>query len=663
MEAFADKRRRMVDNQIAARGIIDQAVLQAMRTVPRELFVPDAAVEFAYEDTPLPIEEGQTISQPYVVALMVAALTLTPRDRVLEVGAGSGYAAAVLSRIAAEVYAIERHEALAELVKRRMRELGFDNVHVLHGDGTLGWRGHAPYDAIVVAAGGPVVPEALRAQLAIGGRLVIPVGTTPRTQELMRVTRTGQTQYREEELGGVQFVPLIGAQGWEEPGAVREIARPARGQGSIPDLLRETVEPVDGIESVKLDALLDRIGDARVVLLGEATHGTSEFYQMRARVTRELIVHRGFRAVAVEADWPDAARIDRYVRHLTPMGTRQESPFSRFPTWMWRNQEVHEFVEWLRHYNAEAADPARRVSFHGLDLYSLYASAAAVVGYLERVDPAAASLARKRYGCLTPWERDPATYGRAALTGQYRTCEGDVVAALRDLLTRRLDYSQRDGELFLDAAQNARLVANAEQYYRTLYYGSTASWNLRDQHMFETLDSLLAFHGPEARIVVWEHNSHIGDSAATEMAARGEHNVGRLCRAAYRENTYLVGFGTDHGTVAAASDWDAPVEIMDVRPAHRESYERLCHDAAVPAFLLPLRDPVREAVREELRAPRLERAIGVIYRPESELASHYFQASLSGQFDEYVWFDRTAAVMPLGQMQTAGMPETYPFGV
>jgi protein-L-isoaspartate(D-aspartate) O-methyltransferase len=663
MEAFADKRRRMVEDQIAARGIVDQAVLQAMGAVPRELFVPDSAVEFAYEDTPLPIEEGQTISQPYVVALMAAALQLTHRDRVLEVGAGSGYAAAVLSRIAAEVYAIERHEALAEQARRRMKKLGFDNVHILHGDGTLGWPEHAPYDAIVVAAGGPVVPEALRAQLAIGGRLVIPVGTTPRMQELMRVTRTGQTQYREEELGGVQFVPLIGAQGWEEPASVRELARPGRGMGPIADLLRETVEPIEGIESVKLDALLDRIGDARVVLLGEATHGTSEFYRMRARITRELIARRGFRAVAVEADWPDAARIDRYVRHLPPTGTRQEPAFSRFPTWMWRNQEVHEFVEWLRHHNEEAADTTRRVSFHGLDLYSLYESAAAVVGYLERVDPAAASLARKRYGCLTPWERDPATYGRAALTGQYRTCEGDVVAALRDLLTGRLEYSRRDGELFLDAAQNARLVAHAEEYYRTLYYGSTASWNLRDQHMFDTLDSLLAFHGPEARIVVWEHNSHIGDAAATEMAARGEHNVGRLCRAAYRDNTYLVGFGTDHGTVAAASDWDAPVQIMDVRPAHRESYERLCHDAAVPAFLLPLRDPIREAVREELRAPRLERAIGVIYRPESELASHYFQASLPGQFDEYVWFDRTAAVVPLGQTRTAGMPETYPFGL
>jgi protein-L-isoaspartate(D-aspartate) O-methyltransferase len=400
-----------------------------------------------------------------------------------------------------------------------------------------------------------------------------------------------------------------------------------------------------------------------VVLLGEATHGTSEFYRMRARITRELIADRGFRAVAVEADWPDAARIDRYVRHGPAPSARPEPAFSRFPTWMWRNQEVHEFVEWLRHFNAETADPARHVSFHGLDLYSLYTSAAAVVGYLERVDPAAAAVARRRYGCLMPWERDPASYGRAALTGQYRTCENDVVAALRDLLSRRLEYSTRDGERFLDAAQNARLVADAERYYRAIYYGSAASWNLRDQHMFDTLQSLLTFHGPDTKIVVWEHNSHIGDAAATEMAARGELNVGQLCRAAYGAGAYLIGFGTDHGTVAAASDWDAPVEIMDVRPAHAESYERLCHDAEVLAFLLPLRYPARAEVREELLAPRLERAIGVIYRPESELASHYFQASLPRQFDEYVWFDRTAAVTPLGRAQTTGMPDTYPFGL
>ena len=508
------------------------------------------------------------------------------------------------------------------------------------------------------------MPDALRAQLALGGRLVIPVGATPRAQELVRVTRISQHEYRQEELGGVQFVPLIGAQGWTDWNPATGIARARDRRGApIVALLRETAEHLEDIESVKLEPLLDRIGEARVVLLGEATHGSSEFYRMRARITRELIAHRRFRAVAVEADWPDAARIDRYVRHVPAASSRPEPAFSRFPTWMWRNQEVHEFVEWLRHYNAETADPARHVSFHGLDLYSLYTSAAAVIGYLEQVDAAAAAVARRRYGCLMPWERDPATYGRAALTGQYRTCEGDVVAALQDLLARRLEYSWRDGERFLDAAQNARLVADAERYYRTLYYGSTASWNLRDQHMFDTLQSLLAFHGPETKIVIWEHNSHIGDAAATEMAARGEHNVGRLCRAAYGEGAHLVGFGTDHGTVAAASDWEAPVEIMDVRPAHAESYERLCHDTAVPAFVLPLRYPVREAVREELLSPRLERAIGVIYRPESELASHYFQASLPRQFDEYVWFDRTAAVTALGHAQTTGMAETYPFGL
>jgi len=663
VDPFADLRRRMVEEQIARRGISDRAVLDAMRAIPREFFLPDSAVDFAYEDTPLPIEEGQTISQPYIVALMAAALRLTPRDRVLEIGAGSGYAAAVLSRLAAEVYTIERHEPLAELAKGRMKVLGFENVHVLHGDGTLGWQEHAPYDAIVVAAGGPSVPAALKAQLAVGGRLVIPVGTTPRVQKLVRVTRTGRNEYEEEDLGGVQFVPLIGAQGWEEPASTRVITPARQRPRAIATLLRETAEPIDGIDSVGLDALLDRIGDARIVLLGEATHGSSEFYRMRARITRELIVHRGFRAVAVEADWPDAARIDRYVRHLPPASGRQEAAFSRFPTWMWRNQEVHEFVEWLRDHNGEIADPARRASFHGLDLYSLYTSAAAVISYLEPVDPAAAQVARSRYGCLTPWERDPATYARAALTGRYRTCEREVVAVLRDLLARRLEYSLRDGERFFDAAQNARLVADAERYYRTLYYGAAASWNLRDQHMFDTLEALLAFHGPESRIVVWEHNSHVGDAAATEMAARGEHNVGHLCRAEHRDGAYLVGFGTDHGTVAAASDWDAPLEIKNVRPAHVDSYERLCHDATVPAFLLSLRYPARDAVREELLAPRLERAIGVIYRPESELASHYFHASLPAQFDEYVWFDRTVAVSALGRVSAAGMPETYPFGL
>jgi protein-L-isoaspartate(D-aspartate) O-methyltransferase len=438
-------------------------------------------------------------------------------------------------------------------------------------------------------------------------------------------------------------------------------AAASRPQG-VARLIREAAEPIGDIEEVDLGPLLDRIGDARVVLLGEASHGTSEFYSMRARITRELIRRRGFTIVAVEADWPDAARVDRYVRHAPPV-PEPTPAFSRFPTWMWRNKEVHTFVEWLRAWNGELADPVRTTGFYGLDLYSLFSSIAAVLRYLDEVDPAAAAVARHRYGCLSPWEREPAVYGRAAVTGQYRICEEPVTQMLRDMLTRRLDYAARDGERFLDAAQNARLVANAERYYRSMYYGRADSWNLRDRHMFDTLEMLLAHTGPEAKAVVWEHNSHIGNAAATEMSARGEFNVGQLCRERFGRGVYAVGFGTDHGTVAAASDWDGPMEVMDVRPAHPESYERLFHDSGAPALILPLGPGARADVTGELQRPRLERAIGVIYRPETELQSHYFQAVLPAQFDEYVWFDETQAVGALPTVRLAGLPDTYPFGL
>jgi erythromycin esterase-like protein len=254
------------------------------------------------------------------------------------------------------------------------------------------------------------------------------------------------------------------------------------------------------------------------------------------------------------------------------------------------------------------------------------------------------------------------------VTGAFRSCEAQVVAVLRDLLTRRLEYEHLGGERFgplrfLDASANARLVADAEQYYRIMYYGSRESWNLRDRHMFATLQALLAFGGADRKAVVWEHNSHVGNARATEMGARGELNVGQLSREAFGDGAFLVGFGTDHGTVAAASDWDGPMEVKRVRPAHRESYEHLCHATEVPAFLLHLRHPVRDEVRFELGTPRLERAIGVIYRPETEMASHYFQAVLPSQFDAWVWLDDTTAVTPLGRAVTHGAPETYPFGL
>ncbi|HEY7481752.1 MAG TPA: erythromycin esterase family protein [Gemmatimonadales bacterium] len=427
-------------------------------------------------------------------------------------------------------------------------------------------------------------------------------------------------------------------------------------------LLRETAERFSGIAEAQLGSLLERIGDARVVLLGEATHGSSEFYRMRARITRELIERKGFSIVAVEADWPDAAWVDRYIRHaaIPPAGG---TPFTRFPRWMWRNREVSEFVEWLRERNGSVREPEQRAGFYGLDLYSLYGSIGVVLDYLDQVDPASAQVARSRYACLAPWTGNPAAYGRAAITNRFASCEAEVVATLVDMLARRMDYAQRDGTRFHDAAQNARLIANAERYYRIMYHGSVASWNLRDQHMFDTLATLLAFHGPQSKAVVWEHNSHIGDAAATEMGRRGEHNVGHLCRRAYGAGAYLVGFGTDHGTVAAARDWDEPMEVMAVRPAHPDSYERLCHDSEIPAFQLALREPARPEVRNELEEARLERAIGVIYRPDTELASHYFAASLPHQFDEYIWFDRTEAVTPLSGPAAAGLPETYPFGL
>lgn len=644
MSRLEDKRERMIERHLRKRGIDDRRILDAFRAVPRELFVPPELVAYAYDDTPLPIESGQTISQPYIVALTIQALGLRGGERVLEVGTGSGYAAAVLARIAKEVFTIERIETLAQTASERLVRSGAANVSVACGDGSLGLPAHAPYDAIAVAAGGPRVPEALVAQLAIGGRLVVPIGPDEDSQKLVRVTRVSENEARLEELADVRFVPLIGEQGWEPPSRIVRAPSRSTSEAALVGLVREACEPITDLETTSLDPLLDRIGGASIVLLGEATHGTSEFYRLRARITKELIEKRGFSFVAVEADWPDATRLNDHV-----LGTRTAAldvkPFERFPQWMWRNDEVAGFVEWLRGYNAEHRESM--VGVHGLDLYSLFTSIAAVLAYLDDVDPGAARVARHRYGTLTPWQKDPAAYGAAVLAGRYRSSEEAVVTMLREMLARRLDYATKDGDRFFDASMNARLVANAERYYRAMYYGHVTSWNQRDTHMFETLQALLAYHGPNAKGVVWEHNSHVGDATATEMNARGELNVGELCRARFGQDVYIVGFGTDHGTVAAASGWDEPMERMVVRPSQSESYERLFHDAGVHAGLLHLRDPRRRAVREELLPRRLERAIGVVYRPETERASHYFYASLPEQFDEYVWIDETQAIQPL----------------
>lgn len=667
MTPLDHQRNQMVERHIKGRGVRNPLVLNAMRAVHREHFVPKNLRAEAYADSPLPIGSGQTISQPYIVAFMIEALGLRGGEKILEIGAGSGYAAAVLAEVAQDVFTVERIGQLAERAAANLDAAHCENVHVRHADGTEGWAEEAPFDAILVSAGAPDVPKSLLRQLKVGGRLVIPVGGDQRSQELIRITRVEEDEFEREDIADVRFVPLIGKEGWEseesdwETYPPRVIQSRPRVSLSIPSLISRHSETFVSLADADLERLMRTIGNARIVLIGEATHGTSEFYRLRAKITQRLIEQKGFNVVAAEADWPDAARIDHYVRHRDAPAS-EWTAFARFPTWMWRNEETRSFVDWLHARNA-ALEPRKRAAFYGLDLYSLYISARAVIDYLETVDPELATVARERYGCLTPWETDPAAYGRAALRGTYRKCEQAVSHVLTELLEKRLSLAEHDGGRVFDATQNARLVANAERYYRTMYYGSRASWNLRDSHMFETLRNILEHDGPASKAIIWAHNSHVGNAAATEMGRRGEHNIGQLCRGHFGSDCYSIGFGTNDGTVAAASAWDQPMQVMPLRPAHAQSYEHLFHMTNAPGLILTMSDSRASELRERLENPRLERAVGVIYRPDSELASHYFEAILPTQFDAYIWIDRTSAVKPLDTAELHGLPDTYPFGV
>jgi erythromycin esterase-like protein len=419
------------------------------------------------------------------------------------------------------------------------------------------------------------------------------------------------------------------------------------------------------------DALLNLVGDARFVLIGEATHGTHEFYEERARITQRLIREKGFTAVAVEADWPDAYRVNRYVRGEGNDADANAalSGFERFPAWMWRNTSVATFIDWLRTHNAGVkAGPT--VGFYGLDLYSLFTSVREVLNYLDQVDPAAAAEARRRYACFDHYGEDSQHYGYATGVGLSESCQQGVLTQLQALQQRAFDYMQADAsseDAFFYAQQNARLVKNAEEYYRTMFRGRVSSWNLRDGHMAETLDALarhLSKDGTPARIVVWEHNSHIGDARATNMGSLGEWNVGELARKAYPGQTCLIGFSTYEGHVTAASEWDGPAERKRVRPGMAGSYEELLHHVGLPRYYLTLRDDSN--ARRLLLEQRLERAIGVLYLPRSERQSHYFNAQLAQQFDAIIHIDRTEALVPLDA--TSGWhsgepPETYPEGI
>jgi len=436
------------------------------------------------------------------------------------------------------------------------------------------------------------------------------------------------------------------------------------------EFVREIAQPLAG-EARDYDALLQLIDDARFVLIGEASHGTHEFYFERAAITKRLIAEKDFSILAIEADWPDSARVHRYVRGVSSDANPDQalSGFRRFPTWMWRNKVVLEFVEWLRGFN-EKLDPKRPpVGFYGMDLYSLHASIEAVLRYLDKVDPEAARRARLRYSCFDHFGHDPQEYAYAATVGAIESCENAVVQQLAELQQRAAEFLSRDGEVaaeeFFFAEQNARLVKDAERYYRAMFRGRASSWNLRDQHMVETLENLVGhLNGSrQPKAIVWAHNSHLGDARSTEMSHHGEVNVGQLVRERFDGDAVLIGFSTYQGTVTAASDWGAPAEQKNVRPALRGSYEDLFHQTGLPRFWIDLQGAGQIGV---LQQRRLERAIGVIYRPETERLSHYFHARLPEQFDAFIHIDKTRAVEPLERTsiwEEGELPETYPFTV
>jgi erythromycin esterase-like protein len=416
------------------------------------------------------------------------------------------------------------------------------------------------------------------------------------------------------------------------------------------------------------DGIVELAGEAQFVLIGEASHGTHEFYDVRAALTRRLIEENGFRVVAFEADWPDMLRVHRYVRGAGEDTTADAAlgGFTRFPQWMWRNSVMLDFVDWTREWNSRPANERLQVGLYGMDLYSLHASIDAVLGYLAKTDPEAAARARRRYSCFEHFGEDPQMYGYAAASGVAETCEQAVIEQLIEL-RRKYDETQsgtdqRDAEELFYAEQNARLVRNAERYYRSMFRGRASSWNLRDSHMAETLNALVTrLDGGQTKVVVWAHNSHLGDARATEMGERGEHNVGQLVRERVESNAFLIGFSTYTGTVTAARDWGQDGERRRVRPGLSGSYEELFHNVGVPAFWLNLREQNRAT--ELLKKSRLQRAIGVIYAPETERWSHYFQARLAEQFDVMIHLDETTALQPLeksGTWVTGELPDTFP---
>lgn len=426
--------------------------------------------------------------------------------------------------------------------------------------------------------------------------------------------------------------------------------------------VREGGYPVAAVED--LGPLLDRIGDSRIVMLGEASHGTAEYYEWRTRISQRLIQEKGFTFIAVEGDWPDCYHVNRYVKALPESGRSAREVlrvFERWPTWMWANEEIVELAEWLRGFN-ESQPLEQRAGFYGLDMYSLWESMDAVVKYLQEVDPDAVAAARRAYTCFEPFSRDGQEYATATALVP-TTCEDEAVRVLAALRSKASEYTEDGRDAYFDGEQNALVARSAEMYYRTMVRGGPESWNVRDRHMAETLRRLLEHHGPDSKAIVWEHNTHIGDARAADMAASGMVNLGQLAREEYGvEDMVLVGFGSYEGSVIAGDHWGAPMERMQLPPARDGTYEQLMHEAGTEDRLLVFSE-YRNL--EPLLDRRGHRAVGVVYNPARERYGNYVPTVLALRYDAFLYLDTTQALHPLNlPFQMEGeMPETYPSGV
>ncbi|OGS74294.1 MAG: hypothetical protein A3F91_04410 [Flavobacteria bacterium RIFCSPLOWO2_12_FULL_35_11] len=639
-----------IRTQLKDKGIKNQLLLDAFENIPKTFFLSKEFYPYTFENTTIENELIKVEPRIFAVAKMLENLKIKTGDKILAIGLDSVYVLAILSGICKEVYTVEENEAYAEWALEVLKNVNITNVFIAVGNHKKGWKEKAPFDAILITSEFEEVSNHIKEQLKIGGQLLVPIGPDWAHIIFEIIERVSETGYNIEKLKDNFFI--------RNPKILPEIGTEDFPEKEIVDEITAKTQAFSSIKEFPMDKLLERIGDAQVVLLGEASHGTSEFYVTRQEITKALIEKKGFNFVCAEADWSDAEQINSYVRNQQTQ--KDWAPFMRFPQWMWKNKEVLHFVEWMKKYNAKNNN---KTGFYGLDLYGLENSIELVINYLEKVDADLANLAKSKYSCITPYMTDPAIYGKLVVSHQLESCEKEVLKMLVDLLKNKNKLNHAPEYFY--AYQNANVIVDAERYYKAMYYGSAESWNLRDFHMFYTLKSLLSYFGPQTKAVIWAHNSHIGNALATEMYSRGEINIGHLCKEHFGEKSYHIGFGTHTGTVAAAHNWGNAMNVIKVNNSLPKSYENLCHKTQISSFTLPLREQFAgKKLRKLLNTPKLERAIGVIYRPETERQSHYFQAVLPAQFDEYIFFNESQAITPITPTNVSPkLLENHPFAL